>query len=159
MAEVEYLNLLAKYKFVIAIENAVCDDYVTEKLWRSLQVGAVPIYLGAPNIEEYLPHPRAAVLVKDFGSVREVAEEVLRLHGDDTQYWRHLAHKQLHARGELVPNKLLGEMLAARKWGVTNKQQHDKGNFVKHFQCLVCERVANNVWFSDLGEFVITSVD
>ena len=49
--EKEYLSLLAKYKFIIAVENAVCDDYVTEKLWRTLQVGAVPIYLGAPNID------------------------------------------------------------------------------------------------------------
>ncbi len=42
----EFLKLLAKYKFVIAIENAVCDDYLTEKLWRTLQLGSVPLYLG-----------------------------------------------------------------------------------------------------------------
>ncbi len=46
----EFLALLAKYKFVIAIENAVCEDYVTEKLWRALHLGAVPLYLGRlPN--------------------------------------------------------------------------------------------------------------
>ena len=75
----EYLNLLAKYKFVISIENAVCEDYVTEKLWRTLQVGAVPIYLGAPNIEQYLPHPDSAILVKNFHNVSAVAAEVLKL--------------------------------------------------------------------------------
>jgi alpha-1,3-fucosyltransferase 10 len=42
----EFLELLAKYKFLIAIENAVCDDYLTEKLWRTLQLGSVPLFLG-----------------------------------------------------------------------------------------------------------------
>ena len=38
MKDVEFLHILAKYKFVLAIENAVCDDYITEKLWKVIQV-------------------------------------------------------------------------------------------------------------------------
>ena len=38
MKDVEFLHILAKYKFVIAIENAVCEDYITEKLWKVIQV-------------------------------------------------------------------------------------------------------------------------
>ena len=34
-------RFLAGYKFVVAVENAACPDYVTEKLWRALQV-AIP---------------------------------------------------------------------------------------------------------------------
>ena len=49
-------RMSARYKFVVAVENAVCPDYVTEKLWRALEVGAVPIYHGAPNVREILPH-------------------------------------------------------------------------------------------------------
>lgn len=47
----EYLHFISQYKFIIAIENAVCDDYITEKLWRPLIVGAVPIYFGSPTVE------------------------------------------------------------------------------------------------------------
>ena len=151
--ERDYLSLLAKYKFIIAVENAVCEDYVTEKLWRTLQVGAVPIYLGAPNIEELLPHQDAAVLVKDYASAKEVAQVIQKLNENDKDYEKYLAHKRLYNKGgTLVTNKLLGEMLDKRKWGVSSQQQASMGNFVKHFQCLVCERVANNVWFSSLGE-------
>ena len=151
--ERDYLSLLAKYKFIIAVENAVCEDYVTEKLWRTLQVGAVPIYLGAPNIEELLPHQDAAVLVKDYASVKEVAQVIQKLNENDKEYEKYLAHKRLYNKGgTLVTNKLLEEMLDKRKWGVSSQQQASMGNFVKHFQCLVCERVANNVWFSSLGE-------
>jgi alpha-1,3-fucosyltransferase 10 len=51
MKDSEFLHILAKYKFVLAIENAVCPDYITEKLWKVLQVGAVPVYFGAPNVQ------------------------------------------------------------------------------------------------------------
>jgi hypothetical protein len=45
------LRFIAKYKFVIAFENGICDDYITEKLWRPLFTGTVPIYLGSPSVQ------------------------------------------------------------------------------------------------------------
>lgn len=45
------LELNSRYKFIIAIENAKCEDYITEKFWRPLIVGAIPIYLGATTIK------------------------------------------------------------------------------------------------------------
>ena len=149
----EYYGLLAKYKFVIAVENAVCDDYVTEKLWRTLMVGAVPIYLGAPNIEDFLPNEHSAVLVKNFDSAKEVAEFVLSLHNNDAQYVRYLRHKAAYNSepGSLVTNSLLREMLAERHWGVSRQQQRERGNSVAHFQCLVCQRVARNLKHTNIG--------
>lgn len=47
----ELFELLSQYKFHLAFENAVCDDYITEKLWRPLTVGSVPVYFGSPSIE------------------------------------------------------------------------------------------------------------
>lgn len=149
----EYVHLLAKYKFIISIENALCDDYVTEKLWRTLKVGAVPIYLGAPNIEHYLPNDKSAILVKDFDSVEAVADHVKMLHKDDNAYKTYLSHKLAHNRDKesLVTNQLLKDMVQQRRWGVTSEQQAYLGNFVQHFQCFVCERVARNIRFTNLG--------
>ena len=45
----ELLRFLGAYKFHIAIENWACDDYITEKFWRPLLVGSVPIYFGSPT--------------------------------------------------------------------------------------------------------------
>lgn len=42
-------------KFVLAYENSIADDYVSEKIFDVMVGGAVPIYLGAPNITEYVP--------------------------------------------------------------------------------------------------------
>lgn len=47
----EFYQFIARYKFVIAYENGICDDYITEKLWRPLSLGVVPIYFGAPNVD------------------------------------------------------------------------------------------------------------
>jgi len=149
----EYVNLLAKYKFIISMENALCEDYVTEKLWRTLKVGAVPIYLGALNIEEYMPNEKSVILVKDFTSVKAVADLVTMLHNNDTEYKKYLGHKLAHNRDKrgLVTNQLLKDMVHSRKWGVSSEQQASMGNFVQHFQCFVCERVARNVKFTNLG--------
>ena len=46
------LNLYRKYKFVIAFENAIEEDYVTEKFYDPLLAGSVPVYLGAPSIKK-----------------------------------------------------------------------------------------------------------
>lgn len=51
MLHEDFFRLIAKYKFAIAIENALCDDYVTEKFWRPLHVGTIPIVLGSPKIK------------------------------------------------------------------------------------------------------------
>ena len=47
----DFYTILSRYKFVIAAENAICDDYVTEKFWRSFYVGTVPIVYGSPKIK------------------------------------------------------------------------------------------------------------
>ena len=52
-------RILEGYKFVVAFENSILDDYVTEKFFEAFDSGAVPIYRGAPNIREggFAPGP------------------------------------------------------------------------------------------------------
>jgi len=52
----EFLHFVARYKFTLSFENAVCDDYITEKLWRPLVVGSVPIYMGSPSVRVCVIH-------------------------------------------------------------------------------------------------------
>lgn len=51
MDHADFIELVSKYKFAIAMENGVCNDYITEKLWRPLAVGTVPITYGTPNLQ------------------------------------------------------------------------------------------------------------
>ena len=70
------INLYKQYKFVIAFENACATDYVTEKFFDPLIAGAVPIYLGAPNINEFAPGEHCFIHANDFKSPKELADYI-----------------------------------------------------------------------------------
>ena len=48
------VQVLRGYKFVIAFENQRQAGYITEKIAHPLLAHSIPIYLGAPDIGEYL---------------------------------------------------------------------------------------------------------
>lgn len=45
------MRFIASYKYMIAYENGMCDDYLTEKFWRPLIAGTVPIFFGTPTVK------------------------------------------------------------------------------------------------------------
>ncbi|MCL2310986.1 MAG: glycosyltransferase family 10 [Firmicutes bacterium] len=49
------ITTMRQYKFAICFENASYPGYITEKIFDCFFAGCVPIYLGAPNILEYIP--------------------------------------------------------------------------------------------------------
>lgn len=48
------IEMLSRYKFAFCYENTAQNGYITEKLFDALYAKAVPIYLGAPNITDYV---------------------------------------------------------------------------------------------------------
>ena len=49
-------DVLQKYRFAIAYENVAGHaGYITEKIFDCMFAGCIPIYLGAPNILDYIP--------------------------------------------------------------------------------------------------------
>lgn len=44
-------EVIADYKYTIAIENDDCDDWVTEKFFDCLYTRTLPFYYGCPNLE------------------------------------------------------------------------------------------------------------
>jgi len=49
-------DTFSKYRFSICYENARdIDGYITEKIFDCLFAGTIPIYLGAPNIKDFVP--------------------------------------------------------------------------------------------------------
>lgn len=53
------------YRFHIAIENSIQDDYWTEKLADAILGYSVPIYIGANNISKYFPR-EAMITIDDY---------------------------------------------------------------------------------------------
>ncbi len=46
---------LAPYRYSIAFENSSYDDYFTEKIADPILAGCLPLYVGCPNLERWLP--------------------------------------------------------------------------------------------------------
>jgi len=87
-------DVMRKYKFHLAFENSDTKDYVTEKLFQALQVGTVPIYMGAPNIDDFSPSNHSVIKVSDFGSPEELADYIQMLNQNNEKYEEYLTWKR-----------------------------------------------------------------
>ena len=74
------------YKFYLAIENSICEDYITEKLYRTMHLGGIiPVVLGGADYSKLVP-PHSVINVMDYPSPRALAEYLHKLDSNDTLY-------------------------------------------------------------------------
>ncbi|XP_007654266.2 LOW QUALITY PROTEIN: 3-galactosyl-N-acetylglucosaminide 4-alpha-L-fucosyltransferase FUT3-like [Ornithorhynchus anatinus] len=84
----QHLPILSQYKFYLAFENSLHEDYITEKLWfNALSAGAVPVVAGPPrhNYERFLP-PDAFIHINDFPNASELARHLRAMDRDEVRY-------------------------------------------------------------------------
>jgi hypothetical protein len=81
----EKLDTIKGYKFTIAFENEQSYNYVTEKIYQPLVVGSIPIYWGAPNVNE-LFNQKCFINVNNFSSYKEAIDEIIKIDEDDEYY-------------------------------------------------------------------------
>lgn len=129
-------NIIAKYKFTLSFENAICEDYVTEKLWRPLILGSVPIYKGSPTVQDWMPNNHSIILVDDFPRPQDLADYITSLDQNDKDYTKYLEFKE---KG--VTNTRLLKTMRNRPWGHSLEEQ----NCVTGFECFVCDRIHGNL--------------
>jgi len=109
-AESKYATL-AQYQFAICFENMVLPGWVTEKIFDCFYCGTIPIYLGAPDIEQYVPS-NCFIDMRRFGS-----------YGDVAAFLRALGQKDIHAYREHARQYLTSEAFRPFR----------KENFAEHF--------------------------
>ena len=119
-------DVIRTYKFCATMENSVGVDYVSEKMWDGLAAGCLPIYYGAPNIQEHLPAPNAVIDYLRLGGTPEaLAAEVRRLTADKTAYEAAMEWRR-------APLEALGQ----------GYQRLVASARAEHSQCQVCKLVA-----------------
>lgn len=96
------LDIIARYPFYLAFENSNCVDYVSEKVFDGLIAGSVPVYLGAPNIDELLPADKCIIKVSDFSSAEQLAKYLIELRHDETEYASYLEWKEQPLRDSFL---------------------------------------------------------
>lgn len=118
----EKARVFAQYKFALAIENANDRDYVTEKVWDALSAGAIPVYGGAPNVNDFVPDASSIVNMDDFASPADLAAHLVRVGADEQLYNTYHAWRF----NETVLEKL---------------REVDR-NHRGFFECKVCDQIA-----------------
>ncbi len=62
---------LSEYNFALAYESCSLEGYITDKIFDCFLVGTIPIYYGAPDIENYIPK-KCFVDRRDFKNYEEL---------------------------------------------------------------------------------------
>lgn len=71
------MDAILPYRFHLVLENSVLPNYWTEKLADAYLGWAYPVYLGCPNVSDYLP-AEALLSINDL-DVGAAAERIVRL--------------------------------------------------------------------------------
>jgi len=66
-------DVMPRYRFAICYENAIFEDYVSQRIFDVLRCNCVPVYWGAPNIDKYVD-PGAFVDRRHFSSNAELGD-------------------------------------------------------------------------------------
>lgn len=78
------IETLSQYRFCLCFENMAMKGYVTEKIFDCLYAGAIPLYLGATDIESLIP-AGAYVDCRQFGSWDEMRDAVMSMTAQEIQ--------------------------------------------------------------------------
>ena len=85
-------------KFYLAFESINCTDYITEKFWRSLSYGLIPIVF-QPSKESYkrIAPIDSFIHAQDFNyNPKRLAEYLNKVSNDKELYFKHLKWKSMY---------------------------------------------------------------
>lgn len=71
-------EVLQNYEFCLCFENMRMDGYITEKIFDCLYAGTIPLYMGAPDILDYIPED-VFVDCRKYSSWTAMWEDVARM--------------------------------------------------------------------------------
>lgn len=79
---------MSTYKFILITEAVIQQSYISPEWSHAILAGAVPIYIGAPDIALFAPGPRSYIDIRDFSSGAELWEFLQRFDNDQAyQQW------------------------------------------------------------------------
>lgn len=98
------------YKFYFSFENALCKDYVTEKVYDQMENNIIPVVFGGANYGKFLP-PHSYVDVETFSNVRSLVEFLEWLGSSPQEYVKYFWWKEHYELTFVHPYCKLCEIL------------------------------------------------
>lgn len=109
------LGAISKCKFNLAVENLSYKGYVTEKILESMVAKTVPVYLGAPDITDYIPKG-CFINIRDYKNLDELYDYMKNMTSEQAQTYFDCGQEFLTSEAgqkytEYGFNKLLAELV------------------------------------------------
>ena len=85
-------KIYSRYKFVLAIENSNCEDYVTEKLVEAFSSTSIPIVAGRdgkPDYRRFAPE-HSYINIYDYPTMEQLVAYLTYLSNNQTAYDEYL---------------------------------------------------------------------
>lgn len=73
------------YKFYLSFENSLCEDYVTEKLFKVMNSIVIPVVYSGADLSRFVPE-RSHVNANNFSDVQELAKHLKFLSENPDEY-------------------------------------------------------------------------
>uniref|UniRef100_A0A0N4ZC06 Fucosyltransferase n=1 Tax=Parastrongyloides trichosuri TaxID=131310 RepID=A0A0N4ZC06_PARTI len=87
-------NLITSYYFYIALENSICDDYVTEKYWSRYMYNSVPIVMKR-SIYVNIGIPNSSfIAIDDYKNSKEMSEHMKYLMNNPEEYIKYFSYRK-----------------------------------------------------------------
>ena len=101
-------TVVAQYKFIYAVENSLCTEYISEKWVRGLRVGTIPVVASINGVPDYKKFDPALNLpthinTAGFDGPGELAQRLKKIGGNEKLYSRYMAYRYL-PRDKLNPS-------------------------------------------------------
>ncbi|KAH6944075.1 hypothetical protein HPB50_001679 [Hyalomma asiaticum] len=108
-----FARLAERYYFYLSLENAVCPDYVTEKLYNALHYGMVPVVMG--TFSDSLVPPGSYIDALKFTSPEHLAGYLKELASTPSRYEAYFAWKKKYeiVRHAFMDHCMLCDALSA----------------------------------------------
>ena len=136
------------YKFYLAFENSLCEEYVTEKFLFTVYSGQiVPIVLGWARYDHYIPST-GYIDVRDFRSPRELAAYVDYLDKNTTAYLEYFQWRQyaLHIKPPKFMCELCLKLFLDDKDHKKQSLKHIAEYWNRKVQCHNYKKNQNGTW-------------
>lgn len=94
-----YEMLSRDYKFYLAFENSLCDDYITEKVFNPMMHNILPVVYSGADISRFLP-PKSFINAESFETAEDLAQYLNFLMQNPKEYikyfWWKKHYKVIH---------------------------------------------------------------
>lgn len=87
---------LGQYTFAICFENSILNGWITEKIFDCFFAGTIPVYWGAPDIEQYIP-PNCFIDMRNFEDYQALSCYLKSLSLSDIQTYKQNARNYLQS--------------------------------------------------------------